>query len=118
MAKVGVGLITCDRPDMFDICFKSIKVKWYDELVVVDDGKKDHPTLDRRVCKYIKTKGGEGVGRAKNAALKHLLEQGCDYLILVEDDMKFTGNLFQEYIKAYETTGIEHFMFVPQSELV
>jgi glycosyltransferase involved in cell wall biosynthesis len=111
MDKVGVGVITCDRPDMFDICFKSIKVKWYDEMVVVDDGKTDHPTLDRRECKYIKTNGGEGVGKAKNAALRHLMQQGCDYIILVEDDMEFDKNIFAAYIEASKQTGIQHFMF-------
>jgi GT2 family glycosyltransferase len=53
----------------------------------------------------------EGVGRAKNLAFKHLLDEGCDYIIIVEDDMLFKGNLFEQYIKAYKKTGIEHFMF-------
>ena len=51
------------------------------------------------------------LGKAKNRALKNLLDKGCDYIILVEDDMKFKGNLFAEYIKAYKETGIHHFMF-------
>ena len=42
MGKVGVGIITCDRTDMYDICIESIDKSWYDELVVVDDGKKGH----------------------------------------------------------------------------
>ena len=36
MGKVGVGIITCDRTDMYDICIESIDKSWYDELVVVD----------------------------------------------------------------------------------
>ena len=110
MSKVGVGIITCDRPDMYDICIESIDKSWYDELVVVDDGKKDHPNHNRDGI-YIQTTGGEGVGKAKNCALKHLMDEGCDYIILIEDDMKFTGNIFKEYIDAYEQTGIHHFMF-------
>ena len=42
MSKVGVGIITCDRIDMYDVCQKSIKDDWYDEFVVVDDGTKEH----------------------------------------------------------------------------
>jgi len=110
MDKIGVGIITCDRPDMYDICIESIDKNWYDELVVVDDGKKDHP-IRNRDCIYIQTTGGEGVGKAKNAALRHLMDKECDYIILVEDDMKFKNNLFAEYIKAYKETGIHHFMF-------
>ena len=107
---IGVGIITCDRNDMFNVCFESLNDEWYDELVVVDDSKGDGP-LRRRGADFIRTSGGEGVGKAKNKAFKHLLDKGCDYIILVEDDMKFKGNIFEQYINAYKKTGIEHFMF-------
>ena len=97
MDKVGVGIITCDRIDMYDVCQKSIKDDWYDEFVVVDDGKKEHPADTRGT--YICTSGGEGVGKAKNIAIKHLMDKGCDYIILVE------------YVEASKITGIQHFMF-------
>ena len=41
MSKIGVGVITCDRMDMYHVCIESIKQDWCDELVTVDDGKKD-----------------------------------------------------------------------------
>ena len=110
MDKVGVGIITCDRVNMFNVCFESLNDEWYDELVVVDDGKEDYPLM-RKGVEFIRTTGGVGVGKAKNAAIQNLLDKDCDYIILVEDDMKFTGNLFQEYINAYKETGIHHFMF-------
>ena len=110
MSKIGVGIITCDRVKMFNVCFESLNDEWYDELVVVDDGKEEHPLM-RSGAEFIRTPGGVGVGKAKNAAIQNLLGKDCDYIILVEDDMKFTGNLFAEYIHAYNTTGIHHFMF-------
>ena len=106
--SVGVGIITCNRPEFFKKCRESINHKWYDYIVVVNDGK--GPLYDAR-APIIKTKGGEGVGKAKNKAIEHLLEKGCDYIILVEDDMLFKGNLFEQYIKAHKKTGIHHFMF-------
>jgi glycosyltransferase involved in cell wall biosynthesis len=109
MSKIGVGVITCDRMDMYHVCIESIKEAWCDELVTVDDGKNEYVLAPKG--EYIKTEGGEGVGKAKNKALKHLMDKGCDYIILVEDDMRFSGNLFAEYVKAYKTTGIQHFMF-------
>ncbi len=109
MSKIGVGVITCDRMDMYHVCIESIKEAWCDELVTVDDGKNDYVLAPKG--EYIKTEGGVGVGKAKNKALQHLMDKGCDYIILVEDDMKFSGNLFAEYVRAYETTGIQHFMF-------
>jgi len=105
---VGVGIITCNRPDFFKKCRESIDHKWYNYIVVVNDG--EGPLKDAR-APVLKTNGGEGVGKAKNKAIKHLLEKGCDYIILVEDDMLFKDNLFEQYIKAYKKTGIHHFMF-------
>jgi len=105
---IGVGIITCNRPEFFKKCRESIDHKWYNYIVVVNDG--DGP-LEGAKAPVLKTKGGEGVGKAKNKAIKHLLEKGCDYIILVEDDMLFKGNLFEQYIKAYKKTGIQHFMF-------
>jgi GT2 family glycosyltransferase len=110
MGKIGVGIITCDRVDMFNICFESLNDEWYDELVVVDDGEEEYPLM-RRGAEFIRTTGKVGVGKAKNAAIQNLLDKDCDYIILVEDDMIFKGNLFAEYIKAYKETGIHHFMF-------
>ena len=104
---IGVGIITCNRPDFYNVCVNSINTDWYDELVTVNDGE------DIVVSKgeYIKTEGSIGVGKAKNRAMQHLLDKGCKYIILVEDDMKFKDNLFKAYIEAYKKTGIHHFMF-------
>tara|TARA_R100000152_G_C6779801_1_gene211829 strand:+ start:2572 stop:3348 length:777 start_codon:yes stop_codon:yes gene_type:complete len=106
--SIGVGIITCNRPEFFKKCRESINHKWYNYIVVVNDGEEP---LDDARAPVIKTNGGEGVGKAKNKAIKHLLEKGCDYIVLVEDDMLFKGNLFEQYIKAYKKTGIHHFMF-------
>ena len=105
---IGVGIITCNRPEFFKKCRASINDKWYDHIVVVNDGS--GPIFDAH-SPVLKTDGGEGVGKAKNKAIKHLLERGCDYIILVEDDMLFKDNIFEQYIKAYKETGIHHFMF-------
>lgn len=105
---IGVGIITCNRQEFFKKCRESIKEEWYDHIVVVNDGK--GPLFDAN-APILATTGMEGVGRAKNVALKHLLERDCDYIILVEDDMLFKGNIFEQYIKAHKATGIHHFMF-------
>ena len=34
---IGVGIITCDRNDMFNVCFESLNDEWYDGT-----GKSDH----------------------------------------------------------------------------
>lgn len=104
---IGIAIITCNREEMYRVCIDSIQSDWYNELVTVNDGFPINCTKGE----YIETSGGEGVGRAKNTALKYLLKMGCEYIILVEDDMKFKANIFKAYIDAHKKTGIHHFMF-------
>ena len=104
---IGVAIITCNREDMYRVCIDSIHDDWYDELVTVNDGEAVQCTKGE----YIETGGGVGVGMAKNTAMQHLLDKGCDYIILVEDDMRFKKDIFKAYIRASKITGIQHFMF-------
>ena len=94
---IGVAIITCNREDMYRVCIDSIHDDWYDELVTVNDGEAVRYTKGE----YIETGGGVGVGMAKNTAMQHLLDKGCDYIILVEDDMRFKKDIFK-YTNAFE----------------
>ena len=91
---------------MYRVCIDSIHDDWYDELVTVNDGEAVRYTKGE----YIETGGGVGVGMAKNTAMQHLLDKGCDYIILVEDDMRFKKDIFKAYIRASKITGIQHFI--------
>lgn len=108
MSKIGIGIITCNRTDFLYSCISSIDQSWYDEIVIVNDG--ELPVQDSRY-KIVNNPENLGVCKSKNKALKHLLDKGCEHIFLVEDDMKFKGNVFKEYIKASEVSGIQHFMF-------
>ena len=77
---------------------------------VVDDGK--IPVNQMPQLHYIKTEGKIGVGKAKNLALKSLMDNGCDYLFLLEDDVEILDEkIFSLYIEASNSTGIKHFNF-------
>jgi len=91
MDKIGVGIVTCDRVSMFNICFESLSDEWYDELVVVDDGEKEYPEK-RRGAEFIRTDGRVGVGKAKNAAIQNLLDKDCDYIILAMGEGAISKN--------------------------
>lgn len=109
MAKIGLGVITCNRPDFFKKCYESIPNNVVDELVVVNDG--DDITFNYSTH-YIKNEQNLGVGKSKNKALKYLLDKKCDYLFLIEDDIIIKDpNVFNKYIHYIETTGIQHLMF-------
>lgn len=106
---IGVGVITCNRPDFLKKCIGSIQPEWVDKCIIVNDGEK----LEDKISDYpvINNDTNLGVCKTKNIALKHLLDAGCDYIFLVEDDMFFKGNVFEKYIEASKITGIEHFSF-------
>ena len=111
--KIGVGIITCDRPEFFTKCRDSIKDNTYDHIVVVNDGFDD--VVNPR-SEVIKTTGREGVGKGKNKALKYLYEKECDYFFLFEDDMiVLDTSVFEKYIEAHKISGIHHFNYGPGS---
>jgi GT2 family glycosyltransferase len=113
MQKIGVGIVTCNRPKFFLKCFKSIPQNV--EIVVVNDGA-DFEDIDKlhkiRKFEYIHNKENLGVGKTKNKALKYLLEQNCNHIFLIEDDIIIKDpTVFDKYIEARNITGIQHFNF-------
>jgi GT2 family glycosyltransferase len=107
--KIGVGIITCNRSDFFKQCFNSLPDN-VDEIVVVNDGDPLPFNLSRGT--EIQNEVNLGVGKSKNKALQHLLNKQCDYIFLIEDDMRIKStDIFDAYIKASKETGIQHFLF-------
>lgn len=47
MSKIGLGIVTCNRPDFLSNCIESINFNKVDESVIVNDGDVDvkHPTI-------------------------------------------------------------------------
>jgi GT2 family glycosyltransferase len=110
---IGVGIVTCNRPAFFLKCFNSIPKDI--ELVVVNDGM-DFQDVDKLISKrpftYIHNKVNIGVGKSKNILFKTLLEKKCDHIFIIEDDIVVKDpEVFNEYIKARDLTGIQHFNF-------
>ena len=105
--QVGIAVITCNRPEFYKKCYNSIQEDWYDKIITINDGEPVKSVDNNPII----NSGGKGVGHAKNIAFKHLLDEGCNYIILVEDDMIFKDNLFKAYINAHKKTGLHHFMF-------
>jgi GT2 family glycosyltransferase len=106
--KIGVGIITCDRPDFLKKCLSSIKNNHNLTIVVVDDGL-DAVVDEQFKVASIKTKGKIGVGAAKNRALKFLIENKCEHLFLLEDDIEIIdNNVFDAYINTSKSTGLKH----------
>ena len=116
--KIGVGIITCNRPEYLRKLLTSLYQCNYEELVivVVDDGVEEYPYDSALGYTYIKNEVNLGVGKSKNKAMQHLLDKECDYIFIIEDDMIIKrGDVFDQYIKASELSGIQHFNYGPGS---
>jgi len=110
--KIGVGIVTCNRPEFFKDCFNSLPQDTIDEIVVVNDGKPLPFDLSRGA--EIQNEVNLGVGKSKNRALKYILEKQCDYIFLIEDDVIISDkDVFVKYVEACKQTGIQHFNFGP-----
>lgn len=114
MATIGVGIITCNREDYFRNCYNSLPHDLIDHIVVVNDGKPIN--CDIHKGEWLQNEVNLGVAKSKNKALKHLYKKGCDYLFLIEDDMLILKReVFDEYVKASQISGIQHFNYGPGS---
>lgn len=122
--KIGVGIITCNRPQYLKGLLDSMPVDCgINELIVVNDGaplSEDVASLgagyDFTHIPWLQNEVNIGVGKSKNRALKYLYDKGCDYLFLIEDDMIIKdATVFKQYINAYKESGIHHFNYGPGS---
>ena len=108
---IFVGIVTKDRVDFFQKCYDSIKKSNnVNFIMVVNDGEQDVKVDENDL--YVKNKKNLGVGKSKNLLFKKALELKADHIFLVEDDIIMKNpEVFNEYIKARNLTGIQHFCF-------
>lgn len=94
--SIGIGIITYNRLDFLRVCMDSLDKNDYggaDLVVVVDDcstqeGYKEYlKELTNKGIIVITKEQNKGVAHSKNAALKYMMEQGCEHLFLMEDDI-------------------------------
>ena len=113
MSKIGVGIVTCNRHEMYRELVDSLPFDRGYDYITVNDGKTDESeSMIHDDYMYVANKDSLGVGKSKNIAIQYLLSQGCDYIFIIEDDMRIKDpEIFNKYIHAHKSTGISHFMF-------
>lgn len=112
-SKIGVGLITCNKPDRLKQSAPTIPN--VDELVIVNDGEPYPSDVYPKGAEVIQHSKNKGVGISKNDALRYLMLEGCEFLFLMEDDVLIKNpNVFEAYIEAGETSGIWHLNYALQ----
>ena len=107
--KIGLGIMTYKRPDYFKKIFSSVPKNKIDELVVINDGTPYDFDIDANLIQHDTNKG---IGISKNDAMQYLLDKGCEYIFLMEDDIIIDDpSVFEAYINASKETGIQHFNY-------
>lgn len=116
--KIGLGLITCNRPDFYAECLKSIapvRDQLQSFVVVNDGGEIPLPERGGDIIPadiYKHNSKNEGVGKSKNHAFRLLLESGCEHIFLIEDDIRIcSSSTFGAYIECAQRTGLQHLMY-------
>lgn len=118
--KIGLGIVTYNRPDFFYNCIKSVEKHLLGVIHtawVYDDGSKKkgyqdiYKQLDKNIAVMVSEKN-KGVATAKNWLLRRLYEDGCDFLFILEDDLLILSpSAVLSYVEVSKNTGIGHLMF-------
>jgi len=109
--RIGVGIVTCNRPEFLKKLLNSISYCNFVDLIIVNDGDRID-NLEGWNYYLVNNDVNLGVAKSKNIALQHLLDAGCDHIFLIEDDMVIKrDDIFSAYINASKLSGIEHLMF-------
>ena len=116
--KIGVGVITCNRVNYLIDLIHSLRKcnSTIDHLVVVNDGEHLEQMELPHDWVFLQNETNQGVAKSKNKAMKHLFDEGCDYIFIIEDDMLINDEtVFTQYVNAHKETGIHHFNYGPGS---
>lgn len=109
MARIGVGLTTRNRPEIFERTIKEWRARLPRGavLVVVDDASETPADLTLADASH-RFKTNVGVAVAKNRCLELLVDAGCDELFLADDD---TWPEVDGWWKPYITSPEPHLMY-------
>jgi glycosyltransferase involved in cell wall biosynthesis len=110
-SKIGVGILTYKRPDYFKQVLAKIPRNEIGILAIVNDGEDNYASEQDADVVFLNKKQ-LGVSVSKNILLKSLIDKGCEYLFLIEDDILIKDpKVFQKYIKTANSSGIHHLCF-------
>ena len=122
---IGVGVTTFDRPEMLEKSLKALIRNCsdiVDHIAVYNDGsdKKFHGAYQRAYkplsihasADVFDVSENFGVSVAKNRLCAHLLAEGCDYVFLLEDDIRITDpKAVSEYLRVAKAYTLHHLSY-------
>jgi GT2 family glycosyltransferase len=95
LVKVGIGHLTCNRPEYFEKSRSAL-----------------HEHLGHHRIFTFEDTHREGIAKGKNALFRAMLEAGCDWLFICEDDCLVLSPMAVDgYIEACTRSGYQHLGF-------
>jgi hypothetical protein len=112
--SIGVGMVTYNAPDRIKQSAATIPA-WIKHFVIVNDGTPYDSSVYPSAAHIIQHETNKSVGQAKNTAINWLMNEGCEHIFIIEDDILLQNeNVFDEYIKASVQSGIKHLNYALQ----
>ena len=83
-------------------------------IIICDTCIPEHKEiLDKYPFEIVYNKKNMGISYTKNIGIKKILDNGCEYGFLLDDDILIKNNqIFDKYIQAMEKTGFHHFSYI------
>ena len=109
--KVGFGMVTYNSPHRIVESAFTVP-KWIKHFVIVNDGTPYDDNCYPEHAHLIQHETNKCVGAAKNTAIQYLMDQGCEHIFIMEDDILIKDEkVFEQYIKHSALSGIKHLNF-------
>lgn len=114
---IGLGITTYNRPDYLAKSLEAVLKHLtgvVDHIVIYNDASTVPYTYNdpQNRVHVIEGKQNRGVAHAKNQCLKYLMDKGCHYLFLAEDDIVVQNRgAITQYIALSRHLGTHHLMF-------
>ena len=112
---VGIVILTYNRPQTFyNLADVVSKCQFIDKIVIIKDqhidyDKHDPAQFSSEKCKFMQLEGKHNIAYNKNIGIKALLEDKCQHIFVIEDDIVINDiNVFEKYIETAKTFKLGH----------
>lgn len=106
--KIYVIIVTYKGKQWYDRCFTSLRESSISIQTIVVDNASNDGTVEYIRERFpeihlIESKENLGFGRANNLAMRYALDEGCDYVFLLNQDTWIEPNAIEKLVKAHES---------------
>lgn len=124
MKKIGLTLISYDRPDFLKRTLESLEANLWGgahyTAIILDEpfNKKKYGWLSQYSHLTFTYKENQGVASTKNLAIRSMINEGCSDLFIIEDDILMNEpQTCLKYVEYAQMTQVPHLNFALHGDL-